>query len=88
MIYSLKPGACPGIGKGGGGGNICHEFVKYYMIYSLKPGACPGIGKGGGLKSENFFFFFFAFQSFSGGGPAENIAEKMIFSTKKAAKYR
>ena len=42
---------------------------------------------GGGPKSESLFFFF-AFQFFRGGGPAENIAEKMIFSTKKVAKYR
>ena len=32
--------------------------------------------------------FFFAFQFFRGGGPAQNIADKMILSTKKVAKYR
>ena len=41
--------------------------------------------RGGGPKSESFFFLF----NFSGGGgPAQKIAEKMIFSTKKVAKYR
>ena len=33
-------------------------------------------------------FFFFAFQFFRGGGPAQKIAEKMILSTEKVAKYR
>ena len=47
--------------------------------------ACPEIRKGGGPKSESLFFLLF---NFSGGGPAQKIAEKMIFSTKKEAKYR
>ena len=58
-------------------------------------GACPGICKRGGPKSESlfffffvFFFFFFCFSIFQGGGPAQKLAEKMIFSTKKVAKYR
>ena len=42
--------------------------------------------RGGGPKSESPFFF--AFQFFRGGGPAQKIAEKMIFFTKKVAKYR
>ena len=55
----------------------------------METGACPGIRKRGGPKSESlFFFFFFAFQFFRGGGPAQKLAEKMIFSTKKVAKYR
>ena len=33
-------------------------------------------------------FFFFAFQFFRGGAPAQTLDEKMIFSTKKVAKYR
>ena len=37
--------------------------------------------RGGGPKSESLFFF-------RGGGPAQTLAEKMIFSTKKVAKYR
>ena len=53
--------------------------------------ACPGIRKrGGGAQNLKafFFFFFFAFQFFRGGGPAQKIAEKMIFSIKKVAKSR
>ena len=46
--------------------------------------------RGGGPKIwKPFFFFFFTFQFFrGGGGPAPKIAEKLIFSTKKGAKYR
>ena len=45
--------------------------------------------RGGGPKSKSLFFFifFFAFQ-FLRGGPAQKIAEKIIFSTKKVAKYK
>ena len=39
---------------------------------------------GGGPKSESLFFF----SNFQGGGPAQKIAENMIFSTKKVAKHR
>ena len=53
--------------------------------------ACPGIrkgegggGGGGGRKSESFFSSF-AFQFFK-GGPAQNIAKKLIFPTKKSSK--
>ena len=42
--------------------------------------------RGGGAKSEKSFFL--AFQFFGGGGAAQKIAEKMIFSTKKVTKYR
>ena len=44
--------------------------------------ACPGISKGGGggQKSERLFFGYSIFQ----GGPAQ----KMMFMTKKVAKYR
>ena len=38
--------------------------------------------------AQNLKAFFFAFQFFRGWGPAQKIAEKMIFSTKKVAKYR
>ena len=59
------------------------ENMKYYSYTLatnyLASGACPGI-----LKA----FFFCAFQFFRGGGPAQKIAEKVIFSTKKVAKYR
>ena len=44
-----------------------------------------GGGGGGGPKSESLFFFCFLI--FEGGGPAQKIVEKMIFSTKKVAKY-
>ena len=40
---------------------------------------------GGGAKSEVFFFCFSIFRRW---GAAQKIAEKMIFSTKKVAKYR
>ena len=67
-------------------------MVKYTLCNMYITGACPGIRKRGGPKSESpfffFFFFFFAFQFFRGGGPAQKLAEKMIFSTKKVAKYR
>ena len=39
---------------------------------------------GGGPKSERLFFCF----SISQGGPAQKRDEKIIFSTKKVAKYR
>ena len=44
--------------------------------------------KGGGQKLKAFFFVFFCFSILQGGGPAQKIAEKKIFSTKKVAKYR
>ena len=52
--------------------------------------ACPGIRKRGGPKSESLllFYFFFAFYFFRGGDPAQKLAEKKTFSTKKVAKYR
>ena len=37
-----------------------------------------------GPKSESLFIFCFSI--FQGGGPAQKIAEKMIFFTKKVAK--
>ena len=45
---------------------------------------------GGGAQNLKafFFFFFFAFHFFRGGGPAQKLAEKNTFSTKKVAKYR
>ena len=39
---------------------------------------------GGGQKSERLFFSFQYFK----GGPAQKIADKIIFPTKKVAKYR
>ena len=45
--------------------------------------------RGGVQNLKAFFFFFFCFSIFQGGGPSseKKIAEKMIFSTKKVAKY-
>ena len=50
--------------------------IDMYMFYMA--GACPGIRKG---RAQILLFF-------RGGGPAQKIAEKMIFPTKKVAKYR
>ena len=63
----------------------CAGIVVY--DYRNKSGACPRIRKGVGLNIY-FILFFLCFSSFQGGGPAQKIAEKMIFSTKKVAKYR
>ena len=49
-------------------------------------GACPGIGMGGGgqnLKAFFVCFLVFLLFNFSGEGPPQKRAEKMIFSTKK-----
>ena len=59
------------------------HIVVQLMLLSV---ACPGIRKGG-RKSERLFFIFLLF-NFSRGGAAQNIAEKIIFTTKKVAKYR
>ena len=59
-------------------------FLFQLHQYIINTVACPGIRMGGGRKSERLFF---AFQFFK-GGPAQKIAEKMIFPTKKVAKYR
>ena len=42
--------------------------------------------RGGGPKPETVFFLLFNFSG--GGGPSSEIAEKIIFSTKKVGKYR
>ena len=42
--------------------------------------------RGGGRKSERIFFFLLF--NFSREGPAKKIADKIIFPTKKVAKYR
>ena len=59
------------------------QIVYWYTRIS---GACPGIRKRGGGAQNLKGFFFFAFQFFRVGGPAQKIAEKMIFLTKKVAK--
>ena len=58
------------------------HFLNPTRCYMLS-GACPGIRKGGG-GGQNLLFLF-VFQYFK-GGPAQKIAEKMIFTTKKVAK--
>ena len=58
-----------------------------YRIDNNYPCACPGIRKGGGgAKSESPFFWLFNFSE--GGYPAQKRDEKMIFWTKKVARYR
>ena len=75
-------------------GVVSYLYTVIVLIVGSGAGACPGIRKRGGPKSESlfffffFFFFFFLLFNFSGGGPAQKLAEKMIFSTKKVAKYR
>ena len=59
--------------------------TKIVAKYRWNTGVCPGIRKRG---AQNLKAFFFAFQFFRGGGPAQKLAEKMILSTKKVAKYR
>ena len=68
---------------------IANIFFKFQLEHASNTwtnahasGACPEIRKRGGPKSKNLFFL--AFQFFRGGGPAQ----KIIFSTKKVAKYR
>ena len=59
------------------------------MIVNLcLAGACPGIRKRGAQNLKAFFYLLFFFSTFQGGGLAQKLAEKMIFSTKKVAKYR
>ena len=41
-----------------------------------------------GEGPENLKAFFFGFSIFQGGGEAQKIADKMIYPTKKVAKYR
>ena len=57
------------------------------IVVSTYPVACPGIRKVRGGGGENLKGFFIALQIFE-GGPAQKIAEKMIFRTKKGGKYR
>ena len=58
-----------------------------HIDYYTEPVACPGIRKGGGARKFEIFIFF-CFSIFQGGGPAQKIADKMIFLTEKVAKYR
>ena len=66
--------------------------IEYLWIYimllnestTIISVACPGIREGGGQKSEMLFFLLFNISR----GPAQKIADKIIFPTKKVAKYR
>ena len=51
-------------------------------IYCDNAVACLGIHKGGGAKIWKHFFQYFK------GGPAQKLADKIIFPTKKIATYR
>ena len=57
------------------------------LINSEMKQACVQEFVRGGAQNLKVFLFFLLF-NFSGGGAAQKIAEKMIFSTKKVAKYR
>ena len=64
------------------------QMSQYQSVGQRKRGTCDNqimmnaqarvqeLVRGGGPKSEILFFFFSIFQ---GGGPAQKIAEKMIF---------
>ena len=56
-------------------------YISYSVQFTddIYAGACTGIGKGGGGPKSESLFFFFCFSIFQGGGPAQKIAEKMIF---------
>ena len=59
------------------------KLVLRIQCLALNPEACPEIRKGGGGKNLKVFFLFFNFK----GGPAQKIAEKIKYPTKKVAKY-
>ena len=64
---------------------IITQKIKIMLIHQAR---VQEFVRGGGAQNlKAFFFFFFAFQYFR-GGPTQKIAEKMIFSTEKVAKYR
>ena len=67
--------------------NVLYTCSKYSISVerALSPVACPGIRKGVGRKSERIFFLLF---NFSREGSAQKIADKIVFPTKKVAKYR
>ena len=69
--------------------NVLYTCSKYSISVerALSQVACPGIRKGGGGRKSERIFFFLLF-NFSREGPAKKIADKIIFPTKKVAKYR
>ena len=63
------------------------------ILYECVQARVQEFVKGGGAQNLKAFFFccflgVFCFSIFQGGGPAQKIAEKVIFSTKKVAKHR
>ena len=67
--------------------------LTYTIDIHLRSGACPGIRKRGAQNLKAFFYYFFFILffllfNFSAGAPAQRLAEKLTFSTKKVAKYR
>ena len=65
---------------------MCIDMISDYQSDIDIQARVQEFVRGGGPKSESLFFFLLF--NFSGGGAAQKIAEKMIFSTKKVAKYR
>ena len=63
--------------------------VLWYYPCGTIPVECGYVCRRVSRNSQNSqnlkAFFFFWFLIFQGGGPAQKIAEKMIFSTKKVA---
>ena len=58
--------------------------MDVYRTLSFNQASVQELVRGGGAQNlKAFFFCFLIFQG--GGGPAQKIDEKMIFSTKKVA---
>ena len=75
--------------RGGGRRSDPESSIPHYItknelcMYNIYTVACPGIRKGGGAKiGKTIFVLPF---TFSEGGAAQKISEKMIFPTKKEA---
>ena len=66
-----------------------HTHIYIYTYTYIYQARVQEFVRGGAQNLKLFFFFFFFLLfNFSGGGPAQKIAEKMKFSTKKVAKHR
>ena len=69
-----------------------YNHEQHNELFSIQQARVQEFVRGGAQNLKAFFFFFFFFFllfNFSGGGgPAQKLAEKMRFSTKKVAKYR
>ena len=66
--------------------NCKHFQTLFYQINTQA--RVQEFARRGAQNLKAFFFFFFWFSIFQGGGPAQKLAEKMTFSTKKVVKYR